>query len=75
MERIKSFGRWLWAYLKQSDLIRRAAGTFWQAFAIVFVFPLDALDLSAWETTLTAAGAAGLSAVKTFVVGRWFSTS
>ena len=49
------------------DALERAWWTFWEAFAVVFVLPLDALDLSAWETALTAAAAAGLSAVKTFV--------
>ena len=49
------------------DLLWKAANTFWQAFAVVFVLPLDALDLSAWETTVAAAAAAGLSAVKTFI--------
>ncbi len=49
------------------NLVGRALNTFWQAFTAVFVLPLDALDLSAWETTLAAAAAAGLSAVKTFV--------
>ena len=53
------------------DLLIRAAKTFYQAFAAVFVLPLDALDLSAWETAITAAGAAGLSAVWTFVYGWW----
>ena len=51
------------------NLIGRALNTFWQAFTVVFVLPLDALDLSAWETTVAAAAAAGLSAVKTFVGG------
>ncbi len=51
------------------DLLFRAANTFWQAFTVVFVLPLDALDLSAWETTVAAAAAAGLSALKTFVGG------
>ena len=50
------------------NLVGRAWNTFWEAFAIVFVLPLDALDLSAWETTLAAGAAAGLSAVKTFIV-------
>ncbi len=51
------------------NLIGRALNTFWQAFTVVFVLPLDALDLSAWETTVAAGAAAGLSAVKTFVSG------
>ena len=51
------------------DLLVKAFNTFWQAFAVVFVLPINALDLSAWETTLAAAAAAGLSAVKTFVAG------
>ena len=46
------------------DLLGRAANTFWQAFTVVFVLPLDALDLSAWETTVAAGAAAGLSALK-----------
>jgi len=50
-------------------LALRAFNTFWQAFAVVFVLPLDALDLSAWETTLAAGAAAGLSALKTFFAG------
>ena len=55
--------------LDVKDLLYRAFNTFWQAFAVVFVLPLNALDLSAWETALAAAAAAGLSAVKTFVSG------
>ena len=51
------------------DLLVRAGKTFWQAFAAVIVIPLDALDLGAWETTLVAAGAAGLSAVWTLIYG------
>ena len=55
------------------DLAVRAGKTFWQAAAAVFVLPLDALDLSAWESALTAAGAAGLSAVWSFLFGWWQS--
>ena len=47
------------------DLAMRAVHTFWQAFSVVFVLPIDALDVSAWETTLAAAAMAGLSALKT----------
>ncbi len=49
------------------DLLWRAANTFWQTFAAVFVLPASFADFSAWESTLVAAAAAGLSAVKTFV--------
>ena len=55
------------AYFK--NLALRAFNTFWQAFTVVFVLPINALDLSAWETTLAAGAAAGLSAVKTFIAG------
>ena len=51
------------------DLAVKALNTFWQAFAVVFVLPLDVLDVGAWETTIVAAAAAGLSALKTFVAG------
>ena len=51
------------------DLVLRAVNTFWQAFAVVFVLPLDVLDVGAWEATTVAAAAAGLSALKTFVAG------
>ena len=49
------------------DLLWRAANTFWQAFAAVFVLPAAFTDFSAWESMIVAAAAAGLSAVKTFV--------
>ena len=49
------------------DLAIRAAKTFYQAFAAVFVLPLDALNVGAWESALTAAAAAGLSAAWTLV--------
>ena len=51
------------------DLAVKALNTFWQAFAVVFVLPLDVLNVSAWETTIVAGTAAGLSALKTFVLG------
>ncbi len=54
---------------KYQDLAVKALNTFWQAFAVVFVLPLDVLNVSAWETTIVAAAAAGLSALKTFVAG------
>ncbi len=54
------------------NVIERAAKTFVQSFGVVFLLPLDVLDLSAWETTLTAAAAAGFSAVWNLVQG-WAS--
>ena len=51
------------------DLLVKAFNTFWQAFSVVFVLPLNALDVGAWEATLVAAAAAGLSAVKTLIAG------
>ncbi len=46
-----------------TDLAWRAANTFWQTFAAVFVFT----DFSSVKQVGLAAFAAGLSAVKTFV--------
>ena len=54
------------------DLAVRAGKTFWQAFAAVFVLPLDAFNVGAWETALVAAAAAGLSAVWTLVTTAFF---
>ena len=48
-------------------LLWKAAHTFWQSFAAVFVLPAAFTDFSAWESVIVAAVAAGLSAVKTFV--------
>lgn len=45
------------------DAAWKAANTFWQSFAVVFV----ASDWATAKTTFVAAVAAGLSAVKTFV--------
>lgn len=45
------------------DLTYKALNTFWQAAAVVFVFG----DASTMKTTVMAAVAAGLAAVKTFV--------
>ena len=52
------------------DLLWRAAHTFYQSFAVVFVMPADFADFSAWESTIVAAVAAGVSAVKTFIAGQ-----
>ncbi len=54
------------------NVIERAAKTFAQAFLVVFVLPLDVLSVGAWETTIVAASAAGLSAVWNLVQG-WAS--
>ena len=48
------------------DLLIRAAKTFYQAFAAVFVLPYD---LSTLKVTLAAAVAAGVSAVVNLIYG------